>query len=418
MKILILAGPSSLPHLNALRQANHQVLVCERLEEAEAVLYAHAETIDLIWLSDKEGPSAARLNPMGLGFFQALQADPTTANIPVVLSADGWSQKEVEVFAKGARLPHGLMHGQLTPERVLEAFQEVVVTSMPEPPEFEGGGEVEFQKLEIEIPGLAPPPQSPIFKVEEKKEALSEIKPSPPDAPTRFTLIESDTLLKPVPLIEVEPSIRFEPFEEKSATPAAELSMEQAEAVLEEALSFDLSLAASKSQLMEEDIGLLNSAQSIQPAGNIPIEPATEEPPPHISLDPLPELAPPSVGLELKVGDEGLHFDEPILQERSRPQAKPPGPVAPSAGPSENERALEHRLDLCMRDASAKLRVREQKLLELQRRLDMAEFNVEMLNQALQKERDRAEALESKLQKVMRLLNSVSEGSESGLGFP
>jgi hypothetical protein len=68
------------------------------------------------------------------------------------------------------------------------------------------------------------------------------------------------------------------------------------------------------------------------------------------------------------------------------------------------EKELENRLEIMKKDSEALLGAREQKIIELKRKLDLVEFNTDLLQDQLDKERRTCQALREKLAKAAQIV--------------
>jgi hypothetical protein len=68
------------------------------------------------------------------------------------------------------------------------------------------------------------------------------------------------------------------------------------------------------------------------------------------------------------------------------------------------EKELENRLEIMKKDSEALLGAREQKIIELKRKLDLVEFNTDLLQDQLEKERRLGSALREKLAKAAQIV--------------
>jgi CheY-like chemotaxis protein len=68
------------------------------------------------------------------------------------------------------------------------------------------------------------------------------------------------------------------------------------------------------------------------------------------------------------------------------------------------EKELENRLEIMKKDSEALLASREQKIIELKRKLDLMEFNTDLVQELLEKERQTATALREKLAKAAQMM--------------
>jgi CheY-like chemotaxis protein len=68
------------------------------------------------------------------------------------------------------------------------------------------------------------------------------------------------------------------------------------------------------------------------------------------------------------------------------------------------EKELENRLEIMKKDSEALLAAREQKIIELKRKLDLMEFNMDLVQDLLEKERQSASGLREKLAKAAQMM--------------
>lgn len=68
------------------------------------------------------------------------------------------------------------------------------------------------------------------------------------------------------------------------------------------------------------------------------------------------------------------------------------------------EKELENRLEIMKKDSEALLAAREQKIIELKRKLDLMEFNTDLVQELLEKERQTAAGLRDKLAKAAQMM--------------
>lgn len=68
------------------------------------------------------------------------------------------------------------------------------------------------------------------------------------------------------------------------------------------------------------------------------------------------------------------------------------------------ERELENKLEILKKDSEALIGARESKIIELKRKLDLLEFNMDLLQDQLQRERENASAVKQKLAKAAQVV--------------
>jgi chromosome segregation ATPase len=76
------------------------------------------------------------------------------------------------------------------------------------------------------------------------------------------------------------------------------------------------------------------------------------------------------------------------------------------------EKELESQLEVLKKDSSALLQARDEKILELKRKLDLLEFNMELVQEQFNKEKQSADDLKSRLKdaaQVMKQANGLLE---------
>lgn len=82
------------------------------------------------------------------------------------------------------------------------------------------------------------------------------------------------------------------------------------------------------------------------------------------------------------------------------------------------EKELENRLEIMKKDSEALLGSREQKIIELKRKLDLMEFNTDLLQEQLERERASGQALREKLGKaaqIMRVAGGILSPEEEAM---
>ena len=78
------------------------------------------------------------------------------------------------------------------------------------------------------------------------------------------------------------------------------------------------------------------------------------------------------------------------------------------------ERELENRLEILRKDSEALIGARESKIIELKRKLDMIEFNMDLLQDQYNKEKERAATLKERLGKASQAMRVAGGFLESG----
>ncbi len=82
------------------------------------------------------------------------------------------------------------------------------------------------------------------------------------------------------------------------------------------------------------------------------------------------------------------------------------------------EKELENRLEIMKKDSEALLGSREQKIIELKRKLDLMEFNTDLLQEQLERERGNGQSLREKLAKaaqIMRVAGGILSPEEEAM---
>lgn len=80
------------------------------------------------------------------------------------------------------------------------------------------------------------------------------------------------------------------------------------------------------------------------------------------------------------------------------------------------EKELENKLEVVKKDSELLLGSRENKIIELKRRLDIAEYNLDLLQERYLREKERAEAYKSKLGKASQAMKLAEGMLDEGVG--
>jgi len=71
------------------------------------------------------------------------------------------------------------------------------------------------------------------------------------------------------------------------------------------------------------------------------------------------------------------------------------------------EKELEGQLEILKKDSSALLQARDEKILELKRRIDLLEFNMELVQEQFSKEKQSANDLKTKLKDAAQVMRQA-----------
>ncbi len=430
MKILLLN-----PHADAEQQFSQAlgakgvaVLVAADAEEAWKILQIHGSTVDLAILH-RETTDGKRTP--GMELIARIKQDPQQRDLPVVLTSAVWKDAE---FAHHQGTPEGVNAYLAWPAdaSVLISTAEAVIgpmvtsspdiPSMPAPPAMDivldAAAGQDAPPLEIPAPvSLAP---------ESYEDALS---PPPSLAPAEFSEApfaeEADSVMQvQMPyLLRTGQSVTTAPtaLSLAKAVPEAVVpggaahapdieTMRQYMLLREQdlvALSHQLKSARDQGSALEKDLavekGRVNELEHTVKEQRSQIEEFEREK--AIATEGLhAELN--EMKFQMKTRTDRVKVLESQMKEANLEMERVKERVRTDLRKIRvREKELESRLEIMKKDSEALIGARETRIIELKRKLDLLEFNMDLLQDQYQREKDGTDQLRERLAKAAQVVN-------------
>ena len=396
MKILFLSQKldAMRPSVERLRKLGASVLLVEQDEDAYLCLKMHGRSIDLA-LIHVVGPAKERLQG-GLNFIGKFKSDLIQADLPYILLTDKWDDQDCVQHQKSKLGANAYLPSPIEPDALVKLIEKVTGWA--------GEAVTEPEDLIQALDSPRKPPQPPVKKVEHE-EPGSEFDENEQSVALDMPYLFSDSVLNYIK--EKGESLRKTAIGEAvipggvsgspdEATLLKYLELrEQDVAVLSNHLKEARELIEQlqkESRLEKARVGELeHTVRSHEKTiEDYEIEKRAEIDSLEREVVELREIVK-EKDLKKKILEEKLKSkvtEQDRLKERVRSDLRKI---------RNRERELENRLEILRKDSEALLSSRESKIIELKRKLDLAEFNMDLMQDKFSKEKERVKELKGKL---------------------
>lgn len=407
------------PHHDALQEMapvlaeNGAVLLfATSLEEAQGLLEIHAENIDGVWVhTDGALP--------GMEFLSQLKASPATGDLASIVSTESWSDAQCAEHQAGALGANAYLRWPATAQEVQKILNEVFPTA----PAAQAPAPTDNASVALEIPMSL---GGTSLELSSQNSVPAQVEISAPVAESGDTHGEVEAKAE----AELPYLFRKKVFTDGDAAPTARNApVAWGDAVIPGGAAQTPDEETLKKYLMlrEQDVAALSSQmraarqqiQSLEAGARAGEAVQTE-------LKHLLEEAQKRVAqfetekahalakqeqeiqelkfevkskqdrlqsLEVQVREASAEIDQ--IKERVRQDIRKI---------RVREKELENRLEIVRRDSEALLGARESKIIELKRRLDLLEFNMDLLQDQYNRSKDQNKKLEEKLNRAAQVV--------------
>lgn len=410
MKILFLN-----PHIDAQHQIvallegrGVSVLACTGLEEAWQVLQLHGSTVELAIVHRE---SLGTGEEAGLDFISRAKSDHEQSDLPIILTTDSWSDAECAAHQATAMGVNAYLKWPLSLESsLIETIETVLGVPLADLPT---GVEPKTQERReissIEIPHELSPP------VESKVQA-----PQPEE--------ETGGIEKELPYLfgqaggrrsTDDPELAFVHPVGDAVVPGGAAQSPDVETLKKYLLLREQDVAALSSQLRaaQERIALLETESREERAKNSELLVTAGEQKRRIEdFEKEKSLAISGAQGEirelkfaLKSRAEKVRAMEAQVRDASQEMERLKERVRTDIRRIRvREKELENRLEIVRKDSEALIAAREGKIIELKRKVDLLEFNMDLLQNQFSRERETSEKLRERLAKTAQVISVAS----------
>ncbi len=448
MKILLLN-----PHVDALQdiiktlqKRGVALLISSDPMEAWQVLQLHNTSVELVIVHrELAGPGGEG----GLGFISKVKKDLAQADLPMILTSERWSDAE---FVRHQKTPQGVNAYLKYPFTQAELFQliEAVVGLAAEEQNSEFELKNNSKSEEVSRPALVLEDASPIFNLPESSHRnqnnsiqldAPELNPDeisaiflkkPTEAPSE--LLAPDLLSVPVPdLTNVLDPIAVPPQEfplsfahpqGDAVVPGGAVHSPDLETLKKYLMLREQDVAALSGQLRnaKERIATLEDHLKKEQIKSDELQCQVDEQ--KCTIDEFDKKR--SIEMEgLQAENSDLKFQmkakmdkAKLLESKMRELAEDTDRLKERVRTDirkirVREKELENRLEIMKKDSEALISARENKIVELKRKVDLLEFNMDLLQEQNAKQKEIAKELKDRVIKatqVMRVASRVLEG--------
>lgn len=395
MKILFLN-----PQINAeyqvihdLEEQGHGVLVPADSEEAWQMLQLHGRSVSLA-IIHREGSSDEE---EGLRLIQKIKAFEEQVDLPMILSSSTWQNHQ---FAEHQESPDGVnayIHWPFSGEEILDLIGKVFQTEA----EPEAQVDIERDNDSHSVEDLAPSLNLADFAI------LDDESGGDLDAPAE---IESEYPLDAAPSFNLSIKPVGDAVVPGGAAQSPDLDTLKKYLLLREQ---DVGVLSSKLKIAEERILSLESVLKSERGRADELDQKLEEK--QIRIDEFEKEK--ALALEsLQVEASELRFQNKAKTDRARLLEQQLREMSDEIERLKErvrmdirkirvrEKELENKLELMKKDSEALLSARENKIIELKRKVDLLEFNMDLLQDQHSREKENSNRLRERLTKAAQVV--------------
>ena len=466
MKILLLNPKLHAAHsaVETLKKRGVAVLMPANEIEAWQMLQLHGDSVDVA-LVHREGPDGK--GEPGLIFINKFKGNPSYADLPFILTTDSWSDEQCASHQETPKGANAYLRAPFADGQLFELIEAVTganlglprtdgaaasTAGVPAPPAPAGGTaaiEVPTADASIVIEGLSPDTaESPVSLAPDTGEV------SIPTAETAISLapdtagiaaaeaggegVDEDAAQQMPYLFGESAKEREKAAEEfissrplgDAVVPGGAASSPDVETLKKYLFLREQDVAALSSQLKtaKDQIASLEDILRGERAKNVELEHTVQEQKQKID-DFEKEKAQVVENMQAEADD--LKFQLRVKTDKARALDTK---VRETIDNMENlkervradirkirirEKELENRLEVLKKDSEALITARENKIVELKRKLDLLEFNMDLLQDQYSKEKERSALLRDRLLKAgqaMRVAGGLLDEEDGGVG--
>lgn len=437
-----------------LRNAGVGVLTVEDPSEVLQVLSFHGKSVDLA-IIHREGKGG--IGTPGLSLVEEIFRDATQSDLPMILTSDQWNEAQAAEHQQGQFGVNAYLTAGFRADRLIGMFSEVLGVPLvplnwaeplaPEPSAVVGGSPLEAIHLQevselldvshqvssstqTEAFSLELPDATPDLVIEQPVQTDRQADPSSEAGSTQAPSWEFSEEHSVGETSEEMDSQTFhqpsesEAFSGAGSSPFVPHSADQV--MLRQYLSLreqDVASLEGQLKVAKSQVQQLGEQLRVERARGIELSHAVEhlKKQVHESGDQRSSLEDQYRGelselkFQLKVKADRIRLLELQVKEHSDISEQIQERVRVDIRRVRmREKELENRLEILRKDSEALLSARESKLVELKRKIDLLEFNMELLQTQNQKEREVSRKLREQLARVAQAVRVAGGLLQSG----
>lgn len=438
--------------IHALEKAGHALLYPADGVEAYQLLQLHGRTIDLAIVHRETMFKEADKNP--LSFVKKFKSDPLQEDLPYILTTDEWDDSEC-VAHQG--LPEGAnayLRTPFNPDVLVRLVQSICINGSDEleavmmPPPFEEAQNsfglqlepprpasdvvhevlenseiLDISSVHVKAPqeNLPEPAEAELSMLQSFTNATG-VSPAPTLTTTQQTSQEVDEAAESqMPYLfgteqsPVDPRLAFARPIGNAIVPGGAAQSPDAETLKKYLLlrEQDVSALSAQLKISQERIDELEENIRREQGKNVELEHVVNE---HKSLLENFETLKNQFHQELQKQVEDLQFKLKTKTDKIRILE---GKIKEAMDEKDRirdrvrkdllkirtrERELENRLEIMKKDSEVLVSARENKIIELKRKLDLVEFNMDLLQDQYAKEKEQNDLLKARLERAARAM--------------
>lgn len=457
MKILLLN-----PHIDAshkvireLESRGHALLLAANHIEASQLLKLHGRSVELA-IIHREGIDPATRTP-GINFVTMFRQEKEHADLPYILTTQEWGDVECAAHQNTPEGANAYLHYPFQPSELVDLVGAVTASSEPPTQTIQQASPFTYD-LPIEPPP-APARTATGIELSEPTMAFPMREQEPEKVPEKIQEKRTNSVLRDLSKLEIQPEpeadtgpifdtktadtqARMEMpylYESKPASPAMLGTFTQplADVVVPGGATQSPDMETLKKYLLlrEQDVGALSAQLQTSREQNLSLEDQVKRG--RIEAGELEaKLKEQAKRLEALEGEkameleelrkesEDLRFQLKANQDKARVLERKVKDAATEVELIKErvkadirkirvrEKELENRLELIKKDSEALISARETKIIELKRKLDLVEFNMDLLQEQYAREKTAAQELRERLSKAsqaMRMAGGLLE---------
>ncbi len=435
MKILLLSPDIDASHdvLKALRDRGDAVLLAGSAIEAWQMLQLHGKSVDIA-VVHREG--ASEEGEEGLDFINRFKADLQHSDLPYLLTTRFWSEEECAIHQNEAYGANAYLRSPFEALKIIETIDAIMgidhqKSSPPPPPIKDSQNDVDEISIQLDVSD-----RTNAAVIPPTLDGKMSVPPPPPSAKEELSMAEMEA---PVASLSKDPQVResmpylfgeaqkvrgeIKPLGDAivpggaAVAPDVETLKRYLSLREQDVASLTKELRAAKKQLedlhvklrdersdvivknhqsreLEKEVRDLKKAHGIERKS---FEKHLED----LEFK-LRRKTDKTKVLELKVKDAQEDIEK--VKERVRVDIRKI---------RVKEKELENKLEVLKKDSEILIQNRENRIIELKRRLDLVEFNLDLLQDQYAREKDRSKELDKRLAKASQAMRVAGGFLES-----
>lgn len=427
MKILFLN-----PHINAaheivqeLEAHGHALLLPLDVEEAWQMFQLHGTSVSLAILH-REGLGGDE----GVQLIQKLKMSADQADLPIILSSDVWKDADFAHHQNGSDGVNAYLQWPFSESQILELMEQIFGLSLGVHSEPEGLVVAESEDFAMAVPEeslIVEPEESPVSETEDSLASEPEVSVVSEEEVPRLT----ENLPLNLPENPVENRIFSQPIGD-AVVPGGAVQSPDIETLKKYLLlrEQDVAVLSSRLKIADERVQSLENSLKTEREKSADLDTLVDDR--KIQLERFQnEKVLEIENLQAELSD--LRFQNKAKTDKARVLEQQ---LKEAAGELERlkervrndirkirvrEKELENKLELIKKDSELLLAGRENKIIELKRKVDLLEFNMDLLQDQFSREKENSSRLREQLAKVGQVVrvaaglidSSGGEGSKA-----